>query len=72
MFSKINEVSAKKIFKKYSNFLKFVLIDLLCQNIFLKMIFVFSSSSIYDFYIVCFVIFTNSWSMMHIYTTCGV
>ena len=32
----------------------------------------FSSSSIYDFSIVCLVIFKNSCSMMHIYTICGV
>ena len=70
-FSKIKEISVKKIFLKYSNFLKHVLIDLLCQNI-KKNDFAFSSSSMYDFSMIFLVIFTNSCFMMHIYIACGI
>ena len=56
--------------RKYFNFQKRVLIDLLCQ--YKKKRFLFSSLSIYDFSIVSLLIFTNYYSMMHIYTICGV
>ena len=63
------KISVKKIFSKYSNFLKHRKLDLPCQK---KIVSNFSSSSIHDFFIVCLVIFTISCSMMYIYTTCGV